>query len=80
VRCDLRNFRPLPEAPERGFARLVAREGEAFDQTTPVSSRDALREGSFVFLLDGLEEAAFTEQAAVVEAIVAAGESWPQHS
>lgn len=80
VRCDLRNFRPAPEAPERGFARLVARECEAFDEVTPVPSKEALREGSFVFLLDGLEEAAIEDHAAIVEAILSAIERWPQHS
>lgn len=80
VRCDLRNFRPVPAAPERGFARLAARECEAFDGETPVPSKEALGEGSFVFLLDGLEEAAIEDQAAIVEAILAATEHWPQHS
>jgi hypothetical protein len=80
VRCDLRNFRPVPEAPERGFARLAARECEAFDEVTPVPSKEGLREGSYVFLLDGLEEAAIEDHAAIVEAILSAIERWPQHS
>lgn len=80
VRCDLRNFRPSPDAPERAFARLAAREGEAFDDMTPLPSGDALREGSFVFLLDGLEEAPVDDHAAIVRTVVAAGERWPQHS
>ena len=80
VRCDLRNLRPDHVAPERGFARLAAREGEAFDNETPVPDAEALREGIFVFCLDGLEEAGIDDQAGVAEAILAAAEHWPQHS
>jgi SIR2-like domain/HEAT repeats len=80
VCCDLRNLRPDRVAPERGFARLAAREGEAFDNETPVPDTEALREGSFVFCLDGLEEAEIDDHAAVAGAILAAAERWPQHS
>jgi hypothetical protein len=80
VRCDLRNLRPSPAVPENAFARLVARDGEAFDQETPVPSKEALREGSFLFLLDGLEEARIEDHPLLVEAILEAAERWPQHS
>ncbi|MGN6587397.1 MAG: SIR2 family protein [Solirubrobacterales bacterium] len=80
VLCDLRNLRLDPEEPERGFARLAAREGLAFDEETPVPSNPILREGSFVFLLDGFEEAVIEDHAGVAEAILKAAERWPQHS
>jgi hypothetical protein len=80
VFLDLRDLHPDTAAPERAFAKFVARAGEAFDEGTPVPSIEALREGSFIFLLDGLEEAALPDHAAVVESILAAVEHWPQHS
>lgn len=80
VFCDLRDLRPDHVQPERAFAKLVARAGGAFDEQTAVPSREALREGSYVFLLDGLEEAELADHSDVVEAILSAIEAWPQHS
>lgn len=80
VFLDLRDLRPDTAAPERAFARLVARAGEAFDQGTARPSIEALREGRFIFLLDGLEEAELEDHAAVVESILEAARRWPQHA
>jgi SIR2-like domain/HEAT repeats len=80
VFCDLRDLQPDTGDPERAFARLVGRSGEAFDDRTPRPAREALREGSFIFLLDGLEEATLGDHAGVVSAILAAADEWPQHS
>lgn len=80
VLLDLRALRPDTVAPERAFAKFAARAGEAFNRSTAMPSIEALREGSFIFLLDGLEEAALPDHAAVIESILAAVEHWPQHS
>lgn len=80
VFCDLRGLRLDKVDPARAFAQLAVREGAAFDEQTAVPSREALREGSYLFLLDGLEEASLADHPKVVAVIVAAAEQWPQHA
>jgi len=66
------------EDPVRAVARLVA-DGPAFDSATPVPSRERLEDGSYMFLLDALDEVPPGGQAEVIDAVLAAADRWPQH-
>ena len=63
----------------RAFAHLAI-DAAAVDQTTPVPSRARLEDGSYLFLLDALDEVIPSERKAVIDAVCAAAERWPQHA
>ena len=79
--CQLKELPGLlddAENPLRGFARFVA-DGQAFHATTPVPSRERLEEGTYIFLLDALDEVTPGRRGEVIDAVLAAVQRWPQH-
>ena len=66
------------EDPVRSFTRLVAG-AQAFDDVTPAPVHERLEVGSYLFLLDALDEVSPGRRGEVIEALVAAIDRWPQH-
>jgi hypothetical protein len=75
---DLLGLLDADEDPVRAFARLVG-DASAFDSATPVPSRERLEGGSYMFLLDALDEVPPGRRAEVIDAVLAAADRWPQH-
>jgi hypothetical protein len=81
VLCQLKELPGLldgTEDPWHAFARMAAG-AQAFDDQTPVPSRERLEDGSYMFLLDALDEVPPRRRPEVADAVVAAVERWPQH-
>lgn len=62
----------------RAFARLAVG-ARAFDESTPVPTRERLEDGAYMFLLDALDEVPPGRRAEVIAGVTAAAGRWPQH-